>query len=92
MPRFLIQLTHEDDRIACVRALRAIERTGSHYLTHAEWGCRAGVHSGWLIAEADNHSEAIQMVPPEYRKEAVIVELNRFTKEDIASMAEEVGD
>ena len=92
MPRYLIEMTHEDEHAACVRALRTIEQYGSHFLTHAEWGCAAGTHCGWLIVELDSRDEAMQMVPPEYRREVRIVELNRFTKEKIATLIAELEE
>ncbi|RPH64747.1 MAG: hypothetical protein EHM89_00925 [Acidobacteria bacterium] len=84
MPRYMIQLPHDGNRQACIRAIQAIERHGSHLLTHMDWGCKAGVHSGWAIVEVGSRQEAIQLVPPEARQAAVIVELNRFTKEEMA--------
>ena len=92
MTRFLIELTHEKEHVACVRALRAIEQYGSHFVTHADWGCEAGIHSGWLIVELDSRDEALLMVPPEFRREARIVELNQFTPEQIASLASQTED
>ncbi len=92
MPRFLIELTHEDEHDACIRALHAIEKYGSHFMTNSDWGCEAGVHSGWLIGEFDSRDEALNMVPPEFRREARIVELNRFTKERIHSLIAELED
>ncbi len=90
MPRYLIELTHEDEHAACVKALRAIELYGSHFVTHADWGCKDGIHSGWLIAELVSRDEAMQIVPPDFRQEARIIELNRFTKEQIASLIAEL--
>ena len=92
MPRFLIELAHEDEHTACVRALRAIEQYGSHFMTHADWGCKAGFHSGWLIVELDSRDDALLMVPPEFRREARIVELNQYTPEEIASLASQLED
>ncbi len=86
MPRYLIELTHEDEHDACVRALRAIEQYGAHFVTHADWGCHDGIHCGWLVVELDSREEAMMVVPPEFRPEARIVELNRFTREEIASL------
>jgi hypothetical protein len=45
-----------------------------------EWGCKAGVHSSWFIVDLSKREEAILMDPPEFRQDAVIVELNQFTK------------
>lgn len=81
----MICLTHESDHEMCVRALHAIERYGGHLFTQAEWGCKAGVHCGWITVELDNREAAMQMVPPEFRKDAQVVELNRFTKAEVAA-------
>jgi hypothetical protein len=85
VPRFIIQLPHGADRKACIRAIQAIEKHGSHLLTNMDWGCKAGVHTGWVIVEVESRQEALQLVPPEARQTAVVVELNRFTKEEMAS-------
>ncbi len=92
MPRYLVQLTHEEDHIACVRSLDAINRDGAHLLTHLNWGCKAGTHSGWLIDEFASHDEAMQIVPPQFREEARIVEVEQFSKEQIAVMVAELED
>lgn len=42
MARFLIEVPHEPEAVACARAVEIFLRTGSHFLTHADWG----VH-GW---------------------------------------------
>jgi hypothetical protein len=59
-------------------------------LTHADWGCKAGVHSGWLIVELDSRDEAVMMVPPEYRREARIVELSKFSRKDVEALVAEL--
>jgi len=85
MPRYLIELSHGDEYKACTRALQALERHGSHLVTNADWGCKAGVHRGWLIVELDTRAEATMMVPPEFRDDARIVELNRYSREEVVS-------
>ena len=92
MPRYLIELTHEDEHTACLKALRAIERYGAHLLTEMDWGCKIGTHSGWLIAEVDSRDEAARLVPPEFREAARIVELNKFTLEEIRSLIAELEE
>ena len=92
MPQYLVQLTHEDEHIACVRALETIERQGSHLLTHLNWGCKDGIHSGWLIGEFASHDEAMQIVPPQFREEARIVEVEQFSKDQIAVMVAELEE
>ena len=86
MAHYLIELTHGAEGNACIKALRALDRAGSHFVTHAYWGCVDGTHCGWMIAELDSRDQALQIVPPEFRQEARVVELNLFTRENIASM------
>ncbi len=83
MARFLIEVPHEAEKVACARAIQILLRTGSHFLTHAEWGCLDGVHKGWMIMELQSKEEARSMLPPAYRSQAKIVELNKFTMEEI---------
>lgn len=83
MPRFLIEVPHEPEEKACALAIRLLLKTGSHYLTNAEWGCTDGEHKGWLIVEVDSKEQARSILPPVYRSQAKIVKLNRFTLEEI---------
>ena len=86
MHRFLIELTHADEHIACVRALQAIEQYGSHFITHAEWGCEEGVHAGYLVVEAESRDDALQIVPPQFRRDARVVKVKTFTRESIRDL------
>lgn len=72
--------------IACTRAVEVFLRTGSHFLTHADWGCKDGVHKAWIIVEVDSKEEAGAIVPPAYRAGANVVRLNNFTMKDIAGL------
>ena len=89
MSRYLIELPHADDYEACVKALQALERTGSHFVTNAEWGCGDGVHVGFLIAEVEERGQALQIVPLEFRQDARVTRLDRYTREQIAGMVAE---
>jgi len=57
--------------------------TGSHYLTHADFGCMDGDHRAWIIVECEKKEEARNMLPPSYRAQARIVALNKFSLEQI---------
>lgn len=83
MLRFLIEVPHEEETVACARAVEILLKTGSHFLSNAEWGCMDGVHKGWIIVEAENKDQARYMLPPAYRHQATIVQLNKFTLEQI---------
>ena len=83
MARFLIEVPHEAEKVECARAVQILLRTGSHFLTHAEWGCLDGEHKAWMIMELETKEEARSILPPAYRSQAKIVELNKFTMEEI---------
>jgi len=83
MARFLIEVPHDPEVLACARAVQVFLATGSHLLTHADWGCKDGVHSAWLIVDADSKEEARYVVPPAFRTDAKITGLNTFTIEEI---------
>lgn len=83
MARFLIEVPHESDAIACARAVQILLSTGSHYLTHADFGCFDGVHKAWIIVDVENKEEARAILPAVYRSTATIVQLNKFTTKEI---------
>ena len=83
MPRILIELPHDADGLACARFVKLALTSGSHFLTHADWGCEDGVHSAWIIVEVDSKEDARQILPPAFRHQARIVGLNKFTVEQI---------
>ena len=78
MPKFLIEVPHETDTLACTRAVAAFLRTGSHFLTHADWGCKDGDHRAWVILEVGTKEEARNVIPPTFRVQAKVVQLNSF--------------
>jgi hypothetical protein len=89
MPKYLVEVPHENSEQACMRAVETFLRTGSHFLTHADWGCKDGEHKAWLVIEVDSKNEARQVVPPEFRAAAKVVQLNTFSPDDMLGMARE---
>ena len=83
MARFLIEVPHDGERVACARVVQVFQQTGSHYLTHADWGCRDGDHRSWMIVDAATKEEARNIVPPPYRATAKVIGLNFFSVEEI---------
>ena len=83
MPKFLIEVPHPDEPLSCAQIVKVFLSSGSHFLTHADWGCMDGVHSAWLVLEADSKEEARNVVPPLFRSHAKIVALNQFSMEQI---------
>lgn len=83
MKKFLIEVPHGVDKHACDEAIQVFMNTGSHFLTHAEWGCLDGEHKAWIIVEVENKEEALFIIPPLYRSSAKIVQLTTFTAQDL---------
>jgi hypothetical protein len=79
MPKFLIEVPHDPERMACARVVHAFLSTGSHFLAQADWGCEDGNHSAWMIVDVASKEEARAIVPPALRSEARIIGLNKFT-------------
>lgn len=83
MARFLIEVPHEEDPGECARAVQYFLRTGSHFMTHADWGCSDGVHKAYIIVDVDSREEARNLVPRVFHSQAKIIKLNKFTMEEI---------
>ena len=83
MQRFLVEVPHEAEMIACARAVKLLLETGSHFMTHADFGCRDGDHRAWIIVEAENKDQARNMSPPLYRGPARVIGLNKFSIDEI---------
>ena len=83
MARFLIEVPHSADQMMCARAVEVFLKTGSHFMTHADWGCKDGEHKAWITVDVDSRDEARSILPPAFRDDAKIVQLNSFTMEEI---------
>lgn len=91
MPRFLIEVAHEAETVACARAVKILLETGSHLLTHADFGCRDGDHRAWIIVDTESREQAHGMIPPLYRSSARIIGLNKFSLEEIDDLIKSHG-
>ena len=83
MARFLLEVPHESGVVACARANKILLETGSHFLTHADFGCNDGVHKAWIVVDANSKEEARNMLPPAYRRQATVVGLSKFGIEEL---------
>jgi hypothetical protein len=82
MDRFLIISPHTEKN--CSDVLKQLLYTG--YITHFDWGCADGEHTGWAIIEAKDAKEATMVVPPTQRSTARAIRLTKFSPEQIKSM------
>jgi hypothetical protein len=82
MDRFLIETSHEEQ--ICLALIEVLDAQG--YLTHFDWACDSGIHTGWAVIEADTIEEARLTVPPLVRKEARVVKVTKFDATTFARM------
>jgi hypothetical protein len=84
MARFLIEVPHKAEKVACAQAIKVFLSTGSHFLTNADWGCMDGEHKAWIIVDdMESKEEARSILPSTYRSQAKIMTLSKFTMEEI---------
>lgn len=86
MPTFLIETSHDPSVNACVRSLNAAVNQGSHYLTNSQWGCDDDVHKSWIFVEAADRADANGMVPPMDRLTSTIIEVRKYTPEQVREL------
>jgi hypothetical protein len=84
MKKFLVISHHSGED--CVKALKEALAIG--YLTHFDWGCKDGVHTGWAVLEADDKAEAMLSVPTFLRGQAQVVRLTKFLPDKVEAMHE----
>lgn len=87
--KFLIEVPHESNTVACARVVDTFLRSGSHFLSRADWGCRDGEHKAWMVVDVDSKDDARRIVPPALRSQAKIVRLNTFTIEEVEEILRE---
>ena len=84
MARFLIEVPHKAEKAACAQAIKVFLSTGTHFLTNADWGCLDGEHKVWIILDGvESKDEASAILPSAFRTQAKIMQLNKFTMEDL---------
>jgi hypothetical protein len=86
MAKYLIEVAHEAEKNACLRAAQILLKSGSHFVTNADFGCLDGEHKAWIIVEVFDKEEAKNILPPEYRSSAKIVKLNKFNLKEIEDL------
>lgn len=92
MPRYLVEVPHENTKEACERAVQTFMLTGSHFMTNADWGCSDDEHKAWIIVEMDSKQDVIGILPPLFRKDAKIITLERFSPQATGEIVEQHED
>lgn len=80
---YLIESKHTNED--CLKALDEIVAHNRQLLDKCWMGCSTGNHTGWAAVEAQNESEARNMLPNNLRQNARVTEVSKFTPEQIQS-------
>ena len=86
MSKYLTDIPHGSEKIECLRSVSILLSSGSHFLTNADWGCMDGQHKAWFFMDANNKDEALMVVPPAYRKDTKISQLNKFNLKEVQEL------
>jgi hypothetical protein len=83
MARFLIEVPHEANERDCILAAKVLISSGSQFLSNADFGCLDGEHKAWVIIDVDSRQEARLLVPAAFRHVAKVVQLNKFSLDEL---------
>jgi hypothetical protein len=83
MSSFLIEVPHGNNKEECNHAIKVFLESGSHFLSNADWGCKDNQHKAWLRVDVEDKEAALRIIPPLYRSRANIIQLNKYTKEEM---------
>jgi nicotinate-nucleotide pyrophosphorylase len=91
MPKYLIEVSHAEEVLACAHVVERFLNFGSHFVANADWGCMDVVHKAWITIETDTKEDARNILPPAYRANASIIQLNKFSMEEIEAILKHHG-
>jgi len=80
MNKYLIEVSQGSYKISNTRAAYIFKRSGSHFVTHADWGFLDGEYKAWLVAETENKREAMRILPSGFRQNAKIILIKKFDR------------
>jgi hypothetical protein len=81
MAKYIVESPHTPEE--CLKAMDEVLAMGPDVLKQYYFGCMSGEHTGWVILDAKNESEALEVVPNFLRSKARAVAVNKFTPEQI---------
>ncbi len=81
--KYLLETPHTKEE--CLKELDEILAEGKDVLNRFYWGCGKGDHTGYALIDAMSETEVKNLVPGFLRTKAKVVELAKFTPEEIRS-------
>ncbi len=89
MENFLIEVPH--DRKDCAQAAKIFMESGSHFMTHADYGCEDNEHKAWMIVELEDKATARAVLSPAYRAQEKVIKFTTYTFSDLQEVIERHG-
>lgn len=86
--QYFIETSHTPEE--CLKALDEMLDQGADILKMFRWACKVGDHRGWAFVMADSEMEARNMLAPSMRDNAMVIEVEEFTPEQIHMMHEKM--
>jgi hypothetical protein len=86
MSKYLIEIPHGSNKMVCLHSVSILLSSGSHFITNADWGCLDGEHKAWFFMDVNSKDEVLRVIPPAYRKDAKITQLNKFKLNDVEEL------
>jgi len=86
MANYMIETSHTKEE--CLKSLDEMMEYKPKNLDKFQWGCSSGVHTGWAMTDANDETEARNILPPSMRAKARVTKVDIFTPEQIKSYHE----
>ena len=86
MLRYIVESPHTKEE--CLRALDEMLAKSPETLKKFDWGCAEGDHTGYALIEAENESKVRSMLPSFLKEKARVIQVGKFTPEQIKSFHE----
>lgn len=83
MPRYILEVPHDNNKRACDLAVSIFRSTGSHFLSNALFGCPDDVHKAWISVVTHDRDDARRIVPPPFRDKVKVTRVRRFALEKV---------
>jgi vacuolar-type H+-ATPase subunit F/Vma7 len=86
--RFLIITSHTPEQ--CLKSLDEYATKTPDLLKKIDWGCKVGDHTGYVVVKATDETAARYLLPYEERKTVRIIQVDKFTVEQIKELHEKM--
>lgn len=84
MTQYIIELPHTEQ--TCPAVLNDMSASNPELFERICWGCMGDTHVGWGMVIATDVDEVRSMLPPGYKDGARIIEVDKFSPEDLQRM------